>query len=215
MLFINVKIIEGMNMNNDERQRLRKQILGARDLMSASERHEKSGSAVQNFWSLPQMKHWSTLFIYVNFRSELETLELIQLCLSKGKRVVVPLVDASAVSMIPLQIKDPEKDLVPGYYGIPEPDPQKSLRIAAREIDAAIIPGSVFDINGGRLGYGGGYYDRFLVNDAPQAKRVGFAFEMQVIENVPVQPHDQPLDILITEKRIVNITHKTKEPSDA
>ena len=192
-------------MNNDERQRLRKQILGARDLMSASERHEKSGSAIQNFWSLPQMKHWSTLFIYVNFRSELETLELIHLCLSQGKRVVVPLVDASAVSMIPLQIQDPEKDLVPGYYGIPEPDPQKSRPVAAREIDAAIIPGSVFDTHGGRLGYGGGYYDRFLVNDAPQAKRVGFAFEMQVIENVPVQPHDQPLDILITEKRIVNI----------
>jgi 5-formyltetrahydrofolate cyclo-ligase len=215
MLFINVKIMECMNMNNNERQRLRKQILGARDLMSASERHEKSGSAVKNFWSLPQIKHWSTLFIYVNFRSELETLELIQLCLSQGKRVVVPLVDASAVSMIPLQIQDPEKDLVPGYYGIPEPDPQKSRPVAAREIDAAIIPGSVFDINGGRLGYGGGYYDRFLVNDAPQAKRVGFAFEMQVIENVPVQPHDQPLDILITEKRIVNITHKTKEPSNA
>jgi 5-formyltetrahydrofolate cyclo-ligase len=207
--------MEGMNMNNDERQRLRKQILGARDLMSASERHEKSGSAIQNFWSLPQMKHWSTLFIYVNFRSELETLELIQLCLSQEKRVVVPLVDASAVSMIPLQIQDPEKDLVPGYYGIPEPDPQKSRPVVAREIDAAIIPGSVFDINGGRLGYGGGYYDRFLVNDAPQAKRVGFAFEMQVVENVPVQPHDQPLDILITEKRIVNITHKTKEPSNA
>src|SRR6056300_806473 len=97
MLFINVKIMESMNMNNGERRRLRKQILGARDLMSASERHEKSGSAVQNFWSLPQIKHWSTLFIYVNFRSELETLELIQLCLGQGKRVVVPLVDASAV----------------------------------------------------------------------------------------------------------------------
>lgn len=197
-------------MNNDERLRLRKQILGARDLMSASERHEKSSSAIQNFWSLSQMKHWSTLFIYVNFRSELETLELIHLCLSKGKRVVVPLVDASAVSMIPLQIQDPEKDLVPGYYGIPEPDPQKSLRVSAREIDAAIIPGSVFDTHGGRLGYGGGYYDRFLVNDAPQAKRVGFAFEMQVIENVPVQPHDQPLDILITEKRVVNIDNFVK-----
>ena len=195
-------------MNNNERQRLRKQVLGARDLMSASERHEKSGSAVQNFWSLPQMKHWSTLFIYVNFRSELETLELIQLCLSQGKRVVVPLVDASAVSMIPLQIQDPEKDLVPGYYGIPEPDPQKSRPVAAREIDAAIIPGSVFDINGGRLGYGGGYYDRFLVNDAPQAKRIGLAYELQVVDKVPVEPHDQPLDILVTEKRIVNIRRK-------
>ena len=215
MLFFVVKLMEGMDMVNDERQMLRNKILGARDLLSASERHEKSSSAIQNFWSLPEMKHWSTLFIYVNFRSELETLELIYQCLSQGKRVAVPLVDASTVSMIPLLIQDPEKDLVPGYYGIPEPDPQKSLRVALREIDAAVIPGSVFDIQGGRLGYGGGYYDRFLVNDAPQAKRIGFAFEMQVVEKVPVEPHDQPLDILITEKRIVNLSRNTEEPSNA
>jgi 5-formyltetrahydrofolate cyclo-ligase len=215
MLFFGVEIMEAMNMNNDERQMLRNKILGARDLLRASERQEKSSFAIQNFWSLPEMKHWSTLFIYVNFRSELETLELIYQCLSQGKRVAVPLVDASTVRMIPLLIKDPEKDLVPGYYGIPEPDPQKSLRVAPREIDAAVIPGSVFDIQGGRLGYGGGYYDRFLVNDAPQAKRIGLAFEMQVVEKVPVEPHDQPLDILITEKRIVNLTQNTEEPSNA
>ncbi len=215
MLFFVVKLMEGMDMVNDERQMLRNKILGARDLLSASERHEKSSSAVQNFWSLPEMKRWSTLFIYVNFRSELETLELIRLCLSQGKRVAVPLVDASTVSMIPLLIQDPEKDLVPGYYGIPEPDPQKSLRVAAREIDAAVIPGSVFDIQGGRLGYGGGYYDRFLVNDAPQAKRIGLAFEMQVVEKVPVEPHDQPLDILITEKGIVHLPRNTEESSNA
>jgi 5-formyltetrahydrofolate cyclo-ligase len=215
MLFFGVEIMEAMNMNNDERQMLRNKILGARDLLSASERQEKSSFAIQNFWSLPEMKRWSTLFVYVNFRSELETLELIYQCLSQGKRVAVPLVDASTVRMIPLLIKDPEKDLVPGYYGIPEPDPQKSLRVAPREIDAAVIPGSVFDIQGGRLGYGGGYYDRFLVNDAPQAKRIGLAFEMQVVEKVPVEPHDQPLDILITEKRIVNLTQNTEEPSNA
>lgn len=215
MLFFVVYIMEGKDMNNDERQRLRKQILGARDLLSASERHEKSSSAMQHFWSLPEMKHWSTLFIYVNFRSELETLELIDRCLSQGKRVAVPLVDASTVNMIPLLIEDPGKDLVPGYYGIPEPDPQKCLRVSAREIDAVVIPGSVFDIHGGRLGYGGGYYDRFLVNDASQAKRIGLAFEMQVVEKVPVQPHDQPLDILITEKRIVHISHKIEEAPNA
>lgn len=215
MLFSEVKLMEGMDMVNDERQMLRKKILGARDLLNASERHEKSSSAIQNFWSLPEMKHWSTLFIYVNFRSELETLELINLCLSQGKRVAVPLVDASTVSMIPLLIQDPEKDLVSGYYGIPEPDPQKSLRVAPREIDAAVIPGSVFDIQGGRLGYGGGYYDRFLVNDAPQAKRIGLAFEMQVVEKVPVEPHDQPLDILITEKRTVVLPRNTEESPNA
>jgi len=180
---------------SDDRQSLRKRILGARDRLTAEIRHEKSGNVMQNFWGLPEMRQWSTLFIYVDFRSEVETLELIHRCLDQGIRVAVPLVDAKAVRMI-----------VSGYYDIPEPDPMKTTLVDAGDIDAVVIPGSVFDIYGGRLGYGGGYYDRFLVNDAPQAKRIGFAFEMQVVEKVPVKPHDQPLDILITEKRIVNIS---------
>ena len=190
---------------NDERQQLRKKILGTRDRLSDKDRHAKSISVMNNFLTLPGVKQWSTLFIYVNFRSEVETLELIKKCIDQKIRVAVPLVDASAVCMIPILIKDPEQDLVPGYYNIPEPDPKKSLRLEPAEIDAAVIPGSVFDLHGGRLGYGGGYYDRFLLHDAPGAKRIAFAFELQVVDKVPLEPHDQPLDILITEKRIVNI----------
>ena len=190
---------------NLDRQDLRKRVLGERDALSGKTRHEKSISVMHNFWSLPGMQRWSTLFMYVNFRSEVETLELIQRCINRGIRVAVPLVDAAAVRMIPLLIKDPEQDLVPGYYDIPEPDPKKSLPLGPDEIDAAVIPGSVFDTHGGRLGYGGGYYDRFLLNDAPQAKRIGLAFELQVVDKVPLEPHDQSLDILITEKRVVNI----------
>lgn len=192
---------------DESRHDLRKRILGARDRLSDNDRHEKSVSVMHNFLGLPELQQWTTLFMYVNFRSEVETVELIRgLLRQQGMRVAVPLVDASAVSMIPLLIEDPEKDLAPGYYNIPEPDPRKSLRLKASEIDAAIIPGSVFDIHGGRLGYGGGYYDRFLSNDAPQARRIGFAFELQLVDKVPLEPHDQPLDILITEKRIVNIS---------
>ena len=191
---------------DESRQDLRKRILGTRDRLSDDERSRKSIAVMNNFWGLPEMRQWTTLFMYVNFRSEVETVELIKKCLRQGIRVAVPLVDASAVSMIPLLINDPEKDLAPGYYNIPEPDPQRALRVEPGEIDAAVIPGSVFDTNGGRLGYGGGYYDRFLVNDAPQAKRIGFAFELQLVDKVPLEPHDQPLDILITEKRIVNIS---------
>ena len=190
----------------EDREALRQKILGARDGLSDKVRQAKSMSVMRNFWTLQGMQQWSTLFIYVNFRSEVETLGLIKKCINRDIRVAVPLVDASAVRMIPLLIKDPAQDLVPGYYNIPEPDPKKSLRLEPGEIDAAIIPGSVFDIHGGRLGYGGGYYDRFLLTDAPQAKRIGLAFELQVVDKVPLEPHDQPLDILITEKRIVNIT---------
>jgi len=190
---------------SEDRHHLRQRILGERDGLSAEDRYAKSISVMSNYWSLPGIEQWTTLFIYVNFRSEVETLELIKRSLEQGRRVAVPLVDASAVRMIPLLIRDPGQDLVPGYYNIPEPDPRRCQRVEPAEIDAAVIPGSVFDIHGGRLGYGGGYYDRFLVNDAPQAKRIGLAFELQVVDEVPVEPHDQPLDILITEKRIVNI----------
>ena len=191
---------------DESRHDLRKRILGSRDRLSANDKHAKSVAVMKNFLSLPELQQWTTLFMYVNFRSEVETVELIRRCLGQGMRVAVPLVDASAVSMIPLLIEDPEKDLAPGYYNIPEPDPRKSVRLNASEIDAAVIPGSVFDIHGGRLGYGGGYYDRFLINDAPRARRIGFAFELQLVDKVPLEPHDQPLDILITEKRIVNIS---------
>lgn len=188
-----------------ERHRLRQNILGARDRLRSRDRQEKSVAVMENFLSLPEMRQWSTLFIYVNFRSEVETLELIRKSLAAGKRVAVPLVDAAAVRLLPMLITNPEYDLTPGYYNIPEPDPGRSQALEPAAIDAAVVPGSVFDIHGGRLGYGGGYYDRFLQNEAPQAKRIGLAFEMQLVDKVPVEPHDQPLDILITEKRIVNI----------
>jgi len=190
----------------EDRHDLRKRILGARDRLSQRDRRAKSIAVMNSFLGLPEMAQWKTLFMYVNFRSEVETVELIRKCLALGVRVAVPLVDAHEVCMIPLLIRDPEKDLAPGYYNIPEPDPAKARRVDPVEIDAAVIPGSVFDIHGGRLGYGGGYYDRFLVNDAPGAKRIGLAFEVQLVDKVPLEPHDQPLDILITEKRVVNIS---------
>lgn len=191
---------------NTSRQDLRKRILETRDSLDAAERKQKSFAVMSRFWTLQEKYQWNTLFMYVNFRSEVETLELIDKCLNHNIRVAVPLVDAATVGMIPLLIEDPEKDLAPGYYDIPEPDPGRSARVDPAEIDAVVIPGSVFDCHGGRLGYGGGYYDRFLVNEAPQARRIGFAFEMQLVDKVPLEPHDQPLDILVTEKRIVTIS---------
>jgi 5-formyltetrahydrofolate cyclo-ligase len=69
-------------------------------------------------------------------------------------------------------------------------------------IDTVLIPGSVFDVTGGRLGYGGGFYDRFLSNSAPQATRIGLAFSRQLVDRVPMEPHDQYMDFLVTEEQI-------------
>jgi 5-formyltetrahydrofolate cyclo-ligase len=193
-------------MGAEIRQRMRKQVLAKRDLLGIRDRHEKSAAITERILSMPGMDSWETLFVYVNFRSEVETLQLIQRCLEKDKRVVVPLVDSVQSTMIALQVTDIEEDLQPGYFEIPEPDPAKTSRVDGKEIDVVVLPGSVFDIEGGRLGYGGGYYDRFLVNDAPQACRIGLAFELQVVPAVPLEPHDQRLDYLVTEKRTITTT---------
>jgi 5-formyltetrahydrofolate cyclo-ligase len=67
------------------------------------------------------------------------------------------------------------------------------------------MPGSVFDLRGGRLGYGGGFYDRFLQTAAPQALRIGLAYDLQVVAAVPLQRHDQQLDYLVTETRTIRV----------
>ena len=193
-------------MGAEIRQRMRKQVLAKRDLLGTRDRHEKSAAITERFLSMPGMDSWETLFVYVNFRSEVETLQLIKRCLERDKRVVVPLVDSAQSTMIALQVTDLDEDLQPGYFDIPEPDPAKTSRVDGKEIDVVVLPGSVFDIEGGRLGYGGGYYDRFLVNDAPQACRIGLAFELQVVPAVPLEPHDQRLDYLVTEKRTITTT---------
>lgn len=198
-------------MGAEIRQRMRKQVLAKRDLLGIRDRHEKSAAITERILSMPGMDSWETLFVYVNFRSEVETLQLIQRCLEKDKRVVVPLVDSAQSTMVALQVTDLEEDLQPGYFDIPEPDPAKTSRVDGKEIDVVVLPGSVFDIEGGRLGYGGGYYDRFLVNDAPQACRIGLAFELQVVPAVPLEPHDQRLDYLVTDERIIKTTPLTKD----
>jgi 5-formyltetrahydrofolate cyclo-ligase len=159
-----------------------------------------------NLWHLDEIARAETLFIYVHFRSEVETLALIRHCIARGKRVGVPLTDVKNSRLLPFVIRDPDQDLQPGYCRIPEPVSGRLSALDPKTIDTVVLPGSVFDEQGGRFGYGGGYYDRFLANDAPQARRVGIAFEQQVVKELPLMPHDERLHILVTEERIIRIS---------
>ena len=185
---------------------IRKQVLAERDLLSPGERRQKSEIIQQHFLDLVKPFHPTTFFLFVNFRSEVETLELIGYLLKSGKTVTVPLVSVSEKSMTAVRLIDPEKDLVSGYYGILEPRKEllKTRTIDHRSIDIVVLPGSVFDERGGRLGYGGGFYDRFLANEVlPSALRIALAFELQIQSEIPQQPHDKPADFIITEQRVI------------
>ena len=187
----------------EKRRRLRRSILAQRDALPPDFRHTASRNILDRLWAFDVLRKAETIFTYVNFRSEPETLPLISRCLQEGKKVAVP-VTVPGSHMLACRITDPARELHPGYCAIPEPDPKVSLPIDGDGIDVVLLPGSVFDLRGGRLGYGGGYYDRFLATDAPRALRIGLAFEKQLVEKLPLMQHDVPLHLLVTEERLLD-----------
>ena len=185
-----------------ERTALRMQILAARDSLPAEERQRKSRIITERLLALPEFIAARTVFAYVSFRSEVETLPLIADCLARGVAVSVPLTLPAEHRLLPYAVTDPGRDLVPGYCNILEP--LKTLPLVnPASIEVVVTPGSVFDVRGGRLGYGGGFYDRFLQTAAPQALRIGLAFDLQIVESVPLETHDERLDFLVTETRTI------------
>jgi len=184
---------------------LRKRTLVARDTLFGNDRQTMSLGIIQKVLLLDEIRKRDSFFIYVDFRSEVQTHFLITELLRQGKQVAVPVTLAQEKRLLPVVIHDIKKDLTPGYCSIPEPriEIRKNQRITGSEIETIIVPGSVFDEHGGRLGYGGGYYDRFMAYEAPLASRIGLAFELQVIDKLTLQAHDELLDFIVTEKRII------------
>jgi 5-formyltetrahydrofolate cyclo-ligase len=191
-------------MSPKKRNILRRTILAGRDTLPEGEQSDRSSTICGKLFNLREVQNARTIFIYMHFRSEVLTAEFISLCLASGKTVTIPYTIPDEKRLISVQIHDLQRDVAPGYCGIPEPVPRllQTARYNPDKIDVAIIPGSVFDRAGGRLGYGGGYYDRFLTREASRAFRIGLAYEIQLVGRVPVQQHDQLMDFVVTEDNI-------------
>lgn len=179
-------------MNKSE---LRKLVINKRDTLR--DRNEKDEIINIKLMNSHQFKNSNSLFIYVNFGSEVSTMKIIEESLSKGKSVYVPRVDKSIKEMEAVKI-DSIKDLVEGAYGILEPLEGEILE-NAEDLDLIIMPGVVFDRSGGRIGYGGGFYDKFLSKLRKSIYKIALAYEVQIIENLPKENHDIPYDQLITD----------------
>lgn len=138
-----------------------------------------------------------SVFTFISFGSEVDTHSLIGRLLHMGIEVSVPKIEGG--KMYPVVITSME-DLVPGRMGILEPIEGRR----ADTIDMVIVPGVVFDRRGYRIGYGGGYYDRYLMDIPSHIPRVAIAHEMQIVEEIPVDSWDMRIDHLITEGTIYN-----------
>jgi 5-formyltetrahydrofolate cyclo-ligase len=183
---------------------LRKNILADRNRLSQKEIETKSTAIQERLLSLEELRDRQNIFVYVSFRSEVATLSLIDALINIGKTVIVPITRIREKRLDAIHINSRETDLEPGYCDIPEPKEElcKTRKVAPEEIETILLPGSVFDERGGRFGYGGGYYDRFLAK-VPQAARIGLAFDLQIVEKAPLQEHDEILDMVVTESRVI------------
>jgi 5-formyltetrahydrofolate cyclo-ligase len=192
--------------------KLRKDTLLRRDALSAAQQQIHSQLIMDRIVKMPQFQSADTIFIYVDFRSEVVTMPLINHILKCGKKAVVPVTLIKEKDLLVVSITDPDKELAPGYSSIPEPKAaiREKQQVSPDIIDLIFLPGSVFDEHGGRMGYGGGYYDRFVSLKAPQALRVGLAHELQMVKEAPLQPHDERMDYIVTEERLVIANRKEK-----
>ncbi len=139
----------------------------------------------------------SSVLLYAPYKGEVNILPLAESLFSLGVTIGFPRVERREI--IPVAVES-LKELTPGYCGILEP-PLKPERIM-KTIELALIPGVAFDLNCFRLGYGGGFYDRFLAKWDIGTK-IGICFEFQLLEKVPVEPFDRPVDMVVTEKRVI------------
>ncbi len=187
-----------------ESAQLRKSILARRNQLSRQEIESKSLAIKHRLLALEELSSCQTIFAYVSFRSEVATLDLIDSLIAMGKTVVVPITRIKEKRLDAIHITSRESDLEPGYCDIPEPKEQlcTTSKVTPEAINAILLPGSVFDERGGRFGYGGGYYDRFLAR-VPEARRIGLAFDLQLVAGVPLQEHDELLDLVVTENRVI------------
>ncbi len=188
-----------------EKKEIRKKILSLRDKLTEEEIESNSKLIMKEFFSLPEVREGRTFFIFVSFRSEVRTIPIINRLIEEGKKIVVPYTDLEKKRLILCYINK-TLELKSGTYGILEPDINKAIRANVKDIDVAVIPGSTFDIKGGRVGYGGGFYDRIIPELRENVPKIALAFDLQVLEKVPMGYYDKRMDIIVTEKRIIRIS---------
>lgn len=188
-----------MKMTNDKND-LRIISKNKRKELSTLDRKHYDSLILENVLNDQKFKDSNTIFIYVSYKDEVDTHEIIKSALLLNKKVCVPLIISKKDGMEAIYINSLE-DLEANYMGILEPKYNKDNVTKAEDIDVVFVPGLAFDTNGGRLGYGGGFYDRFLKNLKKQAVKIALAYENQIVDYVPMEPLDVKTDYIISNKK--------------
>ncbi|MCX6665077.1 MAG: 5-formyltetrahydrofolate cyclo-ligase [Euryarchaeota archaeon] len=184
------------------KQALRTEFLQKRKQFNSLEVQEKSKQIKDRLFSLNEFKTSQTILFYVSYDNEVHTHDMIKECLSKKKNVVVPCTDITKRQLLLSELNN-WNDLTACTYDILEPKQECRHLVALNDVELILVPGVVFDLHGQRIGHGKGYYDNLLRNATRQLK-IGLAFELQLVDDIPAKKHDIKVDKIVTEKRVIS-----------
>ncbi|MDI6752302.1 MAG: 5-formyltetrahydrofolate cyclo-ligase [bacterium] len=178
-----------------EKSFFRKAFLDIRNSLSPTEKSSLSQKIKQNLFCLKEFELANSILFYASERSEVETLPMVEESLAK-KRCFLPKVFRDELKVFEIKSLS---ELSPGYYGILEPNAETETELEG--IELIIVPGLVFSKDGGRIGYGKGFYDRLLAKTG--SIKIGLCFSCQLTEELPRNEHDQRVDRIITEDGVI------------
>jgi 5-formyltetrahydrofolate cyclo-ligase len=184
-----------------DKKAVRDRIMAARNAEPG--KNAKSRAICERVLSLPEFERARVVQFYIDVRSEARTRSFIPRVMELGKKVVVPYCVEDHLELFPLDAPD---ELEVGAFKILEPRRElrglANKRFSVSDVDLILVPGVVFDRRGGRMGHGWGFYDRLLERAGPATRLIALAFECQLIDQVPMEPHDIYVDKVVTEKTV-------------
>jgi 5-formyltetrahydrofolate cyclo-ligase len=190
------------NTIREAKQALRNEVSARLKRMGPGERAAASARARALLAAQAVWKTARWVLFFASLPEELDVWPLLTDALSAGKKVALPRFVADSKTYEVCQIQDAESDVQVGHFGIREPA-SRCARLPFRRLDLILVPGVAFDLQGGRLGRGKGYYDRLL--RAWSGTTCGVAFDEQIVEEVPVNSHDVCLNCLLTPTRWIDL----------
>ncbi|MDD5435325.1 MAG: 5-formyltetrahydrofolate cyclo-ligase [Nitrospira sp.] len=188
-----------------KKKEIRREVLKIRDALPLEEKILRSRKICDRLLNLKEFQHAKVVQFFLNTKSEVITEDAVRETINSGKIVVVPVVDKRHGRIFLSRLHDHEKELCLTAHGITEPMPEFHREVQLRDIELMVMPGVAFDVNGHRLGYGAGYYDRLLEDEKSRPYLVALSFELQMVEDIPVGNHDVKMDKIITEERIIDV----------
>jgi 5-formyltetrahydrofolate cyclo-ligase len=177
------------------KEEIRKKIINLRKNFKNSEEHSKL--IADRFFSLPETQKARTFLFYYPHKNEVNTIPIIEKLMEQNKAILLPKVEKDRI--LPIFISN-LSELKEGFAGIKEPSGEEYPK---EKIDIVVVPAVAFDRKGYRIGYGKGYYDRFLSDY--KGLKIGLAYQFQLMEKLPHEEHDVPVDIVITPFEIIRV----------